>query len=124
MDEPLKVDITFTDESSDDVLAAFRDSGAQKVKQVKRRGLAGIEVVVVGAVAASGLANLVTRLAPKWKCGIAVDARGARVLTNKDCALPPETVLVIGPTGAESRLVKPTQGQIKSLIEGFAKGKR
>jgi len=122
-DEPLKVDITFADEVSNDVVSAFKDVGAQNVKQVSQRGLAGIEIVIVGTIVASGLANLVIRLAPKWKCGVVVDARGARVLTKKDCELRQGTVLVISPKGIESKLEKPSELQIKSLIEDFAKGK-
>ncbi len=123
MDEPLKVDINFADEPLNEVLSVFKDVGAKNVKQVSQRGLTGIEIVIVGTIAASGLANLVIRLAPMWKCGVVVDARGARVLTKKDCDLPRGTVLIISPKGTESKLHEPSELQIKSLIEVFAKGK-
>jgi hypothetical protein len=63
---------------------------------------------------ADSLANLIIRLSPLWKCGVIVDARGARVLTKKDCDLPKGTVLVIAPDGTESKLhpAGGTRGQI------------
>jgi hypothetical protein len=119
----LNVDVSATDEPPEDILRALREAGAQNVKEVKQRGLTGIEIVVVGTLLANALANLVIRLSPLWKCGIIVDARGSRVLTKKDCDLARGTVLIISPNGTQSKFHEPSEVDSGSLIKAFMSSK-
>ena len=123
MNPSLKVDISFTDEAPEEVLRILDSLGAEKVKQVSQRGLTGVELVIVCVLIAEGLANLVIRLSPLWKCGVVVDARGSRILTKKNCDLPQGTVLVIAPDGTESKLHQPSEIEIKSVLEALVPDK-
>lgn len=119
----LNVDVLAMDGPPEDILQALNEVGAQNVKEVKQRGLSGIEIVVVATLVANALANLVIRLSPLWKCGVIVDARGSRILTKKDCDLPPGTVLVISPDGTQSNFHQPSEADSSSLIKAFASSK-
>jgi hypothetical protein len=112
----LQVDISFSDEDPKQVLSILKGAGARDLKQSSERGLTGIEDVIVGVLVISALANVVIRLAPLWKCGIVVDARGTRILTTKECNLPNGTVLVISEDGIETRLNEPSEVQLKELL--------
>jgi hypothetical protein len=122
MDQTLKLDISFEDEAPDDLLAILADVGAQDIKQVRQRGFTGIEIVIVGILVANALANLTIRLSRLWKCGVVVDARGPRVLTKKNCALPRGTVLVINRKGTELKLHEPSELQQETLLKHLAQG--
>src|SRR4051812_36588568 len=91
----LTVDVALGDEAPDRVLAILRDLEAKNVHQIEQRGLGGVETVVAALILAKGLGNLVVRLLPVWNCGVVVDARAERILTEKNCNLPKSTVLVI-----------------------------
>ena len=116
MHEELQLDISFTDESTEEVVALLRAVGAKDVRQLKQRGFTGIEIVVIGTLLAQALANLVLKLSPLWKCGLIVDARQSHIQTQKDCNLPRGTVLVISPDGTESQLHEPSEQEVTSLI--------
>jgi hypothetical protein len=115
----LKVDIALGEDASTDVLAVLRQLDARDVKEVKQRGLSGIETIVVGLMSVKALAGLIVRLLPMWKCGVLVDARGARVVTEKNCDLPGGTVLVINQNGAQTKLAGPTDAQVQLLVKDF-----
>jgi phosphoribosyl-dephospho-CoA transferase len=117
MEERLNVDIALLGESPQAVLAILEEMDAENVEQINERGMTGIETVIVCSIIASVLANLIMRLVPLWKCGVIVDARGARVLTKKEPDLPPGTVLVIARNGVRSTLHKPSQVEIDSLLK-------
>jgi hypothetical protein len=121
--EGVTVDIALGNDQPDSVLAILREVDAKNIQQVKQSGLGGIETVVAGILLAKGLANLIVRLLPIWQCGIVVDARAARILTEKNCDLPRGTVLVINPDGTRSRIPQPSAPQIQSLVENFARPK-
>lgn len=122
VDDSISIRIAFTDEDPDEVLSALKEAGAEDVEQVQQRGLTGIEFVVIGVLVAKALTALVIRLAPLWKCGVLVDARGSRVRTEKNCDLPRGSVLFIGKDGAESTLHEPSEPELKSLIGRLLSG--
>ncbi len=115
-EKQLPVDVSFKDEDSQMVIAILNEIGGEKVEAVKQRGLTGIEIVVVGVIVASALANLVIRLLPLWKCGVVVDARRERVLTEKTCDLPRGSVLIVSRNGTETKLHQPSEVQVNSAI--------
>jgi hypothetical protein len=117
MDTSFRVQVSFTDETPDEVLSLLEEVGATKVKQVEEHGFVEIAVVFVGILIADTLANLVIKLTPLWKCGVVVDARGSTVLTQKDCNLPRGTVLVFSPDGTKSELHQPSEIDIQSVIK-------
>jgi hypothetical protein len=119
----LVVDIALGNEPLDPVLTILREVDAHDVKQIKQRGLGGMETIVAGIVLARGFAILVVRLLRSWKCGIVIDGRGSRVLTEKNCDLPHGTLLIINSNGTRSKLVQPTESEIDSQIEGLALAK-
>jgi hypothetical protein len=119
----LAVDIALGNEPLDPVLTILREVDAEDVNQLKQRGLGGMETVVAGIVLAKGLARVVIRLLPSWKCGIVIDGRGSRVLTEKNCDLPHGTVLIINTNNTRSKLVQPTESEIQFQIEGLALSK-
>jgi hypothetical protein len=114
------VDIALGQDSPSDVLALLQKLEAQNVKQVKQRTLNGIETIVAGVLLLKRLATLIVRVLPLWNCGVVVDARGSRILTEKNCDLPRGTVLVIHPDGRQSKADKPTEAEMESLVSDFA----
>jgi hypothetical protein len=119
----LTVDINLGNDQPDSVLAILRDVDAKNVQRVRENGLGGIETVVACVLLAKGLANLVLRLLPMWQCGVVVDARSARIFTEKNCDLPRGTVLVINPDGTRARMPRPSAQQIEALAGKFAQPK-
>jgi hypothetical protein len=119
----LAVDINIGSDRPDSVLAILREVDAKNVRQVKERGLGGVETIVVGILVAKGLANLIIRLLPMWQCGVVVDARAARVLTEKNCDLPRGTVLVINPDGTRAKMPQPSAQQLQARVESFSRPK-
>jgi hypothetical protein len=119
----ITVDINLGNDRPDSVLALLREAQAKNIQQVKENGLGGVETVVAGILLAKGLADLIVRLLPMWQCGVRVDARAARVLTERDYDLPRGTVLVINPDGMRKTLRQPSAPQIQSLAENFARRK-
>lgn len=113
----LPVDIVIGNEPPDRVVAILQEVGAEQVRPITQRGLGGMDSVVAAVVLAKGLANVVMRLLDDWQCGIKVDARASRILTEKDCALPRGTVVVIGTDGTRTTLSRPSLPEIQSLAE-------
>lgn len=97
-------------------------SGGHDVTATTERGFTGIEFVVLGLIATGGLANIVMRLLPLWKCGVIVDARDANVVTRKDCDLPRGTVLVLEADGTRSTFHEPSQVQLHELLQAATAG--
>jgi hypothetical protein len=116
MDKSLRVDVAFRDEAPEEVISVLNELGAHDVEEVRQRGLTGFEFVIVCILVSQALANLVIRLLPLWKCGVVVDARGSRVVTEKNCDLPRGRVLVIKSDGTASELHEPSELEIQSLI--------
>ena len=121
--EGLTVDINLGTDQPDSVLAILRAVDAKNIQQVKERGLGGVETIVAGILLAKGLANLIFRLLPMWQCGIVVDARAARIRTEKKCDLPRDTVPVISPDGARSTMPQSSAPEIQARVENLARPK-
>ena len=114
-DKVIKFDISFQDESIESVLDATSEAGATEVHQVRQRGIAGLEWLVVGMVAVPMFVNLVVKLAQIWSCGVRVDARTSRILTEKDCTLEGGSVLVITEEG--SQLHRPDELSVPKISD-------
>lgn len=119
--EPLRVDVTVDGAESTQVMALLEQVGAQKVEKLQQRGLTGIETVLAAIIVASALSNLIIKLLPLWKCGVIVDARGSRVLTQKSCDLGRGTVLVVKSDGTETKLHEPSQVQMEAVLASLTK---
>jgi hypothetical protein len=117
MDQKLEVEVKFADEDAAQVTTVLKEVGANDVKTRSRLAFADPATIVVCIMVAEALVNLVIKLLPLWKCGVVVDARGPKVTTEKDCALPAGSVLVISQDGTKTELQKPTEFDIKSLID-------
>ena len=120
MNNMIEVDISFKDENVSEIIFSMQEAGVENVEEVKQRGLMGSEIILFGVIAATAIANLIIRLLPLFKCGLIIDARGEKILTEKSCDLPQGTVLVIGPDGTQSKLHEPSELEIGSLIEKLA----
>jgi hypothetical protein len=118
MNTSFRVEVSFTDEASNEVISLLKEVGATKVQQVKQYGFTGIEeIVLVSVLVVSALANLVIKLVPLWKCGVEVDARGSTILTRKNCDLPRGTVLIIRSDDTKVELHAPSEIDIQSIIK-------
>ena len=123
MTQDIDLELTFTDESPEQVQALLEQLGASEVVQQKQRGAAGIEIAFVAMIAVQVLANLVIRLLPLWKAGVVVDARGSRVFTYKDRDLPRGSVLVLSKDGTQSKLHQPSELDVNGVLESLLKKK-
>ena len=121
--DTLPIEVSFSDEDQSDVEAALKAAGATNLRTSKPAGFTGLEILVLGAIAAPTVGNLVLKLSRLWKCGTVVDARKNKISTEKNCDLPRGTVLVIGPDGVQSKLHEPSELEVKSLLETVLKGK-
>jgi hypothetical protein len=117
MDTGLKLELTFADEDTPEVLSILREAEAHNVESVRQSGAFGIETLILAIIAAQAVANVVIKILRVWKCGIVVDARGPRVITKKNCDLPRGSVLVFTKKGEQFRLDQPTDFSIKDLID-------
>jgi len=121
--EGLKVDINLENDRPEPVKAILGEVDARDIHEVKKSGLGGVETVVAAILLAKGLANLVVKLLPTWKCGMVVDARATPILIERDRDLPGETVRVINPDGTRKSLPRPSARQIQDLAENFKRPK-
>lgn len=102
MTEPkVEFEITFQDEDIDEVVAAAEEVGAEDVEPTTKRGAAGVVLLVTGLIAIPVFANLLFRIADRWRCGVRIDGRSGALISEKDCSLPAGSVLVIGPEGSK-----------------------
>lgn len=102
MTEPkVEFQIAFHDEDIDEVVAAAEASGAEDIEPITKRGATGIELLVIGSIAIPLFANLIFRIADRWRCGVKVDGRSGALISEKDCSLPAGSVLVVGPEGSQ-----------------------
>jgi hypothetical protein len=111
------IDLSFADEDPQEVLALLEELGGTDVKNVAQRGLTGVEIIVVGTLAASALINLIMRLLRLWQCGVILDARESPVTTQKNCDLPRGSVTIISGNGTQVTLDKPSETEIADLIK-------
>jgi hypothetical protein len=116
MDRAVELEILFRDERVEDLKSVLTDSGAAGIQSRSERGWAELEWVLGCTIALSTLANLVIRLLPLWKCGVIVDARGAKISVQKSCDVPAGSVLAFT-QGGEMRFYKPTTLEINSLLK-------
>ena len=123
MDSGLRIRVAFTDESVDEVKSALQESGAEELKEVAQRGFTGLEFVIFGLIVSQGLTALVMKLTQLWKCGVVVDARGATVVTQRNCDLPRGSVLIISADGTQTKLEKPSEVDIATLIKSLLPSK-
>ena len=119
MDESINVDISFGIEPKEPILRSLKEAGATNVREVKERGLSGVEIVIIGIVALTGLTNIIIRLSQLWVCGSVVDARGRRVLIERSCDLPRGTVVLIAPDGVRTQLEKPSEVSLMKILSAF-----
>ncbi len=123
MTPDIDLELTFSDESPEQIQALLEQLGASDVVQQKQRGAAGIEFAFVAMIAVQVLANLVIRLLPLWKAGVVVDARGSRVFTYKDADLPRGSVTVLAKDGTKSTLHQPSELDVNGVLGSLLKKK-
>ncbi|QHG19714.1 hypothetical protein [Nostoc sp. ATCC 53789] len=116
MGKALDIKVSFQDEDSQEVISVLQEVGAEEIQEIKQRGATGIEVVILGIIAAYALTNFITKILRLWKCGVVVDARGTPILTTKNCDLPPGSVLFISQEDTKLQLNEPSEFQISDLI--------
>lgn len=87
--------LSFQDEDLDAVLAAVKEAGATDAEAQSTRGMSGIELAVIGAIAVPTIVNLIIAIADRWSCGVRVDTRTGSLIGEKDCTIPRGSVLVI-----------------------------
>lgn len=121
MDSELEIKVSFQDEVVEEVVSVLKKVGAKDIEQIKKLGMAGIDDVVLCVVVIYALTDFIFKLSNLWKCGVVVDARRKRILTEKNCDLPRGTVLVISPDGTKSKLFKPSKFQISELFQSCLK---
>lgn len=121
MTREIDIEVTFGDESPEQVQSLLEQLGAHDVVQQKQRGVTGIEIAVVGMIAVQVIANLVIRLLPLWKSGVVVDARGSRIFAYKDRDLPRGSVLVLAKDGTQSKLHQPSELDVNGLLSTLLK---
>jgi hypothetical protein len=112
----LPVDIIADIESQQGAANTLRDVGAEDVKELRQHGLTGVEIVIVGVIAATALGNLVIRLSQLWTCGSVVDSRGTRVMVKSTCDIPRGHVVLVAPDGVETKLERPTELSIGEIL--------
>ena len=117
----LNVDVSVDGEDEKQVMALLKEVGARDVERLRQSGLTGVEIVLVGVLVASALSNLVIKLLPLWKCGVVIDARGSRVVTEKNCDLGRGTVLVLKSDGTQATLHEPSQVEMGAVLSSLAK---
>lgn len=117
------VDINVGSDQPDSVKAILQEVHARNIEPIKQSGLAGTETVVAAVVLAKAFAKVIVRLLSTWTCGVIVDARAIRVLTERNCDLPSGTVIVINADGTKRTLIQPSAQQIQALAEKFGQTK-
>jgi hypothetical protein len=115
MADRFEIEVSFEDESSDEVMDTLTKAGA---KDIKPPGLSfGGAEIILAVLVLEALANLITKLAPLWKCGVVVDARERKIAIQKDCKLPAGSVLYIGLDGTKTTLHRPSEIELDALIK-------
>jgi hypothetical protein len=115
--EQLDVEFVCSDEDAAELERLLRESGATGVEPVEEAGiLPVIGIVVAAALAVSALANVVIKLRRAWRCGVVVDARVGIIRTEKNCDLPPGTVLVFTRDGERHTLHEPSPVDLEQLL--------
>jgi hypothetical protein len=117
------VDINVGSDRPDSVLAILQEVHARNIEPIKQSGLSGTETVVAAVVLAKAFAKLIVRLLSTWTCGVIVDARAPRILTQRNCDVPSGTVIVINADGTKRNLTQPSAEKIQSLAEKFGQTK-
>jgi hypothetical protein len=117
--QQLEIEVQFGDETPQDVFSALKEANARDVKELKQKGMIGVDMVILGVILANALTGLVAKLLRLWKCGVVVDARGSKVVVEKNCDLPRGGVVVVKPDGTEVTLNEVTETQLQDLIGKF-----
>jgi hypothetical protein len=115
--QQLEVEITFRDEEPRALHAKLEEAGATDIQEAQQKGIVGIGSLYLAILGLGGLVSLVYAIVRLWSCGVIVDARGAKVLIEKNCDLPRGTVLVISKDGTKSELHEPSAEQLNQLIK-------
>ncbi len=123
MPDALEVKILFDDEAPQGVTAALKEVGATDIEEVRQRGFIDAGIVILAVIAIQALANLIISLVSLWKCGVMVDARGDKVHVEKNCDLPRGSVLVIDRDGTKSTLERPSEVQMKGILDALRAAK-
>jgi hypothetical protein len=117
------IEVSFSDENQTAIANVLNEAGVANLKVSKPVGFAGLELLMLGAIAAPMIGNLIIKLSRLWQCGTVVDARNSKIVTEKNCDLPRGTVLIIAPDGVQSKLHEPSEIEVKSLLEIALKAK-
>lgn len=120
MDKQLELYLSFRNEGIEQARSSLGVVGATNIERIVQSGATGVEITFIATLASYALSNLIMKLLPLWKCGVIVDARGAKVTTAKDCNLPPGTVLIISKCGTQTKLDRPSDLQLEPLIKAAA----
>ena len=102
--------------------AILQQADAADVNQVRQRGMTGIEVVLVAVLATRAVSEIIERVSRLWKCGVVIDTRGSRLLTEKNCDLPRGDVVIIQAAGEQVTLHEPANLDIAALLSAVHKG--
>ena len=121
--DQLNIKISFRDGSPLAMKSALEAVGAVEVEEVQQRGMVGIATIFLGVLVVSELVSLVAKIVRMWSCGVLVDARGPKLLVEKNCDLPRGDVLVISPDGTQSKLHEPSDTDLNSLIKTIGLGR-
>jgi hypothetical protein len=114
MADRVEVELTFKNESVEELKAILGEAGASNIEPRSAQGFGVIETVLVCFLLAEETARLVSRLVRSWKCGVVVvvSPDGKKVSAEKNCDLPTGSVLLVRPDKTEVTLQEPTEPQI------------
>jgi hypothetical protein len=116
MNDDMQCRFVFTDEDVDAMTDMLQEANAVDVNQIKQRGMTGIEVILVAVLATRAVAEIVERVSRLWKCGVIIDTRGSRVVTEKNCDLPRGDVLIIRADDDRVTVHEPTKLDIAAIL--------
>jgi len=117
MSGQLTIELSFADEPVAEMKAMLEKGRASEIEIEDQRGVAGALCVIICIVAVEVLVDIVTKLLRLWRCGVIVDARGPKVLVEKNCNLPLGTVWFIAPNGSKTIFDKPSELQLDTLLK-------
>lgn len=116
MGTDLQFSFVFIDEEIGAVTALLEEADAASISQVEQRGMTGVELIIFAVLATRAASEIISKLSRMWKCGVIVDTRGTRVVTEKNCDLPRGDVMIISTDQDRVTLHEPAKSDIESLL--------
>jgi hypothetical protein len=108
-----------TYDSPEDVLQILDRCGVHDANTVTGRGLNGLQTTIIALLSVATLSNSIIHLSRLRDSGIVVDTRPSRIVIKRDDDLPRGTVLVISSPGTETKLIEPSEMDLKPLFSGL-----